>query len=200
MRCHQRARRAGSTQRALVGAGDRHQSDRLRGDGDLRDRRRARPADAARLDRHRARPYQEIDVGEGAIGRAAATGERLIRPEGGSLSEDGDAALTACIPLKVAGRVVGVLAVFSLLPHKGRPRRDRSRPRRARCARRQRAALHATLAAASDGMVERRREPETAAASALERPAGVSPLPPTGTLQQAACTPVTWSCLANHAA
>ena len=65
-------------------------------------------------------PYQEVNVGEGAIGRAAATGERLIRPEGGSLSEDGDASLTACIPLKVAGRVVGVLAVFRLLPHKGR--------------------------------------------------------------------------------
>jgi len=65
-------------------------------------------------------PYQEIDVGEGAIGRAAATGERLIRQEGGSLSEDGDAALTACIPLTVAGRVVGVLAVFRLLPHKVR--------------------------------------------------------------------------------
>ena len=64
--------------------------------------------------------YQEISMGEGAIGRAAATGERLIRQEGGSLTEDGDAALTACIPLKVAGRVVGVLAVFRLLPHKGR--------------------------------------------------------------------------------
>ena len=64
--------------------------------------------------------YQEIQIGEGAIGRAAATGERLIRQEGGSLTEDGDAALTACIPLKVAGRVVGVLAVFRLLPHKGR--------------------------------------------------------------------------------
>ena len=62
--------------------------------------------------------YQDIYVGEGAIGRAAATGERLIRSEGGSLSEEGDAALTACIPLKVAGRVVGVLAVFRLLPHK----------------------------------------------------------------------------------
>jgi GAF domain-containing protein len=62
--------------------------------------------------------YQDIDVGEGAIGRVAATGERLIRSEGGSLSEEGDAALTACIPLKVAGRVVGVLAVFRLLPHK----------------------------------------------------------------------------------
>ena len=66
------------------------------------------------------RTYQEVHLGEGAIGRAAATGERLIRQEGGSLTEDGDAALTACIPLKVAGRVVGVLAVFRLLPHKGR--------------------------------------------------------------------------------
>jgi GAF domain-containing protein len=65
-------------------------------------------------------PYQEVYIGEGAIGRAAATGERLIRQDGGSLTEDGDAALTACIPLKVAGRVVGVLAVFRLLPHKGR--------------------------------------------------------------------------------
>jgi GAF domain-containing protein len=64
--------------------------------------------------------YQEVRLGEGAIGRAAATGERLIRQEGGSLTEDGDAALTACIPLTVAGRVVGVLAVFRLLPHKGR--------------------------------------------------------------------------------
>jgi GAF domain-containing protein len=64
-------------------------------------------------------PYQEVTIGEGAIGRAAATGERLIRQEGGSLTEDGDAALTACIPLNVAGRVVGVLAVFRLLPHKG---------------------------------------------------------------------------------
>jgi GAF domain-containing protein len=64
-------------------------------------------------------PYQEIQVGEGAIGKAAATGARLIRPEGGSLTEDGDAALSACIPLKIAGRVVGVLAVFRLLPHKG---------------------------------------------------------------------------------
>ena len=64
------------------------------------------------------RAYQNISVGEGAIGRAAATGERLSRSEGGSLSEDGDASLTACIPLKVAGRVVGVQAVFRLLPHK----------------------------------------------------------------------------------
>jgi GAF domain-containing protein len=65
-------------------------------------------------------PYHDIHVGEGAIGTAAATGERLVRQEGGSLIEDGDAALTACIPLKIAGRVVGVLAVFRLLPHKGR--------------------------------------------------------------------------------
>ena len=63
--------------------------------------------------------YQEVAIGEGAIGRAAASGERLIRQEGGSLTEDGDASLTACIPLNVAGRVVGVLAVFRLLPHKG---------------------------------------------------------------------------------
>ena len=65
-------------------------------------------------------PYQEIYVGEGPIGRAASTGERLIRQDGGSLTEDGDAALTACIPLKIGARVIGVLAVFKLLPHKHR--------------------------------------------------------------------------------
>jgi len=63
--------------------------------------------------------YQEIDIGAGPIGRAA-TGERLVRTEGGSLTEDGDDALTACVPLKIGGRVIGVLAVFRLLPHKGR--------------------------------------------------------------------------------
>lgn len=65
-------------------------------------------------------PFQELYVGEGAIGRAVATGERLIRQEGGSRTEDGDASLTACIPLKIADRVIGVLAVFKLLPHKRR--------------------------------------------------------------------------------
>jgi hypothetical protein len=62
--------------------------------------------------------YREIRLGEGAIGRAAAGGERVIRQDGGSLTEDGDAALTACIPLKVGSHVCGVLAVFRLLPHK----------------------------------------------------------------------------------
>ena len=39
-------------ERPLVGAGDRHQSDWLGGNGDLRDRSRTGPADAARLDRY----------------------------------------------------------------------------------------------------------------------------------------------------
>lgn len=65
-------------------------------------------------------PYQEVSIGEGPIGRAASTGERLIRSDGGSSTEDGDAALTACIPLKIGGHVIGVLAVFRLLPHKRR--------------------------------------------------------------------------------
>jgi GAF domain-containing protein len=64
--------------------------------------------------------YQMIALGDGVIGRCALTGERLIREDGGSPTEAGDAALTACIPLTVAGRVMGVLAVFRLLPHKGR--------------------------------------------------------------------------------
>jgi transcriptional regulator with GAF, ATPase, and Fis domain len=64
--------------------------------------------------------YQNLRIGEGAIGAVAKTGEALIRLEGGSIDSTGDEALSACIPLKLGERVIGVLAVFRLLPQKGR--------------------------------------------------------------------------------
>ena len=64
--------------------------------------------------------YQNVRIGEGAIGAVAMTGEALIRLEGGSADGTGDETLSACIPLKLGERVIAVLAVFRLLPQKGR--------------------------------------------------------------------------------
>ena len=63
--------------------------------------------------------YQSVCLGEGLIGSSASTGEPVIRPEGGSVERAGDDAITACIPMKIGQRVLGVIAVFRLLPHKG---------------------------------------------------------------------------------
>jgi GAF domain-containing protein len=63
--------------------------------------------------------YQEVSLGDGLIGKAAITGEPVIRPEGGAAEAAGDEAITACIPMKIGQRVLGVIAVFRLLPHKG---------------------------------------------------------------------------------
>lgn len=63
--------------------------------------------------------YQEVYLGDGLIGSAAMSGTPLIRPEGGSGERQGDDAITACIPMRIGQRVLGVIAVFRLLPHKG---------------------------------------------------------------------------------
>ena len=63
--------------------------------------------------------YQQVALGEGLIGIAASTGEAVIRTEGGSVDRQGDDAITACMPMKLGQRVLGVIAVFRLLPHKG---------------------------------------------------------------------------------
>ena len=63
--------------------------------------------------------YRSTTLGEGLIGTSASTGEAVIRKEGGSLEREGDDAITACIPMKIGQRVLGVIAIFRLLPHKG---------------------------------------------------------------------------------
>jgi hypothetical protein len=62
--------------------------------------------------------HAAVAVGAGRIGRAAqAGGPDVGRPsETPERSAEGD--LTACIPLKLDGQVVGALAVFRLLPQK----------------------------------------------------------------------------------
>jgi K+-sensing histidine kinase KdpD len=60
-------------------------------------------------------PLCEIPVGNGTLGTVFTTGEAVVEP--GNDGRDGEP--IACIPLKVDGRVTGVIAIFSLLPHKG---------------------------------------------------------------------------------
>ncbi len=63
--------------------------------------------------------YRTIEVGSGPIGRAAATGETSLYGPGGSAEHPPEEPeLTACVPLKLSGRVFGVIAVFRLLPQK----------------------------------------------------------------------------------
>jgi hypothetical protein len=63
--------------------------------------------------------YRRVPLEAGTIGEVARTGERWVR---GESPEDGlgagEESLTACLPLRVEGRVGGVLALFRLLPQK----------------------------------------------------------------------------------
>lgn len=59
--------------------------------------------------------YKTIAMGEGVIGEAALTGDmRIITPEQSARFSH----ITACVPLKVEGKVTGMIAIFRLLPQK----------------------------------------------------------------------------------
>jgi len=61
--------------------------------------------------------HDHVTVGEGRIGRVAAVGQLDIGPALGS-ERPQERGLTACVPLKLDGRVTGALALFKLLPLK----------------------------------------------------------------------------------
>jgi len=64
-------------------------------------------------------PLRRIALGAGIIGRTAQTGE--VHVAGGERVEEpgpAEEGLTACIPLTLAGRVTGAIAIFRMLPHK----------------------------------------------------------------------------------
>lgn len=64
-------------------------------------------------------PYRKILLGTGAIGRAVLRGETYLRgQQGGNGGPPEEANLTACIPLKVDGKITGAIAVFQLLKQK----------------------------------------------------------------------------------
>lgn len=57
--------------------------------------------------------WERIPVGAGVIGRVAETGETFSAKPG-----DGSTGVTTCIPMRVDEEIVGVIAIFSLLPQK----------------------------------------------------------------------------------
>jgi hypothetical protein len=62
-------------------------------------------------------PLRQVRLGEGAIGRAAATGRLYVAGREGP-PRPGDEDLTAAIPLRAGDDVAGVIAIFRLLGHK----------------------------------------------------------------------------------
>lgn len=66
--------------------------------------------------------FRPVALGLGLIGRAAVSGQVSLRgcPENDPSGLVEEAAVTACVPLRVEGRVTGVLVLFRLLAHKAR--------------------------------------------------------------------------------
>jgi hypothetical protein len=62
--------------------------------------------------------HAAVPVGAGRIGRTAATGTADIGASIEAPSRPQEQDLTACVPLKLDGRVTGALALFRLLPQK----------------------------------------------------------------------------------
>jgi nitrate/nitrite-specific signal transduction histidine kinase len=66
-----------------------------------------------------ARPFQRIAPSQGVIGRVARDGRtHLTERDGLEGARPEEAQLTACVPLKLRGKVMAVLALFRLLPQK----------------------------------------------------------------------------------
>lgn len=67
----------------------------------------------------RSDALREIPVGRGIIGQCAASGETFVRgDDAGAEPEGAERTLTACVPLKVDGKITGAVAIFRLLGHK----------------------------------------------------------------------------------
>ncbi|HEU4387728.1 MAG TPA: GAF domain-containing protein, partial [Blastocatellia bacterium] len=65
------------------------------------------------------RQYEQVPLGSGVIGRVAMTGQMyLANGEGRTASGTNEPELTACIPLRVDGKVIGAIAIFRLLEQK----------------------------------------------------------------------------------
>jgi nitrate/nitrite-specific signal transduction histidine kinase len=62
--------------------------------------------------------YEQRPLGDGPLARAVRTGKTVVVSDE-TRSED-EPHLTACVPLKLRERVIGVIAVFQLLPQKPR--------------------------------------------------------------------------------
>lgn len=65
-----------------------------------------------------AAPLQRVLPGEGRIGRAVLTRQTYVAEQEDVPAAPREAGLTACVPLLLADRPYGVLAIFELLPQK----------------------------------------------------------------------------------
>jgi hypothetical protein len=66
-----------------------------------------------------ASPFQRVAPGQGLIGRVAREGRTHVTERDGlEGARAEEARLTACVPLKLRGKVMAVLALFRLLPQK----------------------------------------------------------------------------------
>ncbi len=64
-------------------------------------------------------PLENVAVGDGIIGRVARDGRTHLTERDGLVgARREEQQLTACVPLRLAGRPTGVLAIFRLLPQK----------------------------------------------------------------------------------
>jgi transcriptional regulator with GAF, ATPase, and Fis domain len=64
--------------------------------------------------------FRKIKVGDGVIGDVAKTGESYFQPDVEGFKPAHDLDPIVCIPLKIKDRIIGVLAVFSLLEQKSK--------------------------------------------------------------------------------
>jgi GAF domain-containing protein len=63
--------------------------------------------------------YRSVPIDSGKIGRAVTSGRAWLAGEGGGPAETPlESGMTACVPMRLDGRVTGVIAVFRLLPQK----------------------------------------------------------------------------------
>jgi GAF domain-containing protein len=63
--------------------------------------------------------FEHIPPSRGIIGQVVATKQKFVREETAPRTTPNEAKLTACVPLVVDDRVLGVVAIFGLLPQKG---------------------------------------------------------------------------------
>ena len=64
-----------------------------------------------------AKLLARVPIGAGIIGRVAATGTSFVSA-GDPAVPDAETGLTACIPMRLVDEVLGVVAIFRLLPQK----------------------------------------------------------------------------------
>lgn len=61
--------------------------------------------------------YRRVPAGRGILGQCVRTGDIFVAPQAATSADNTDV-LTACIPLRAAGEVIGAIAIFRLLSQK----------------------------------------------------------------------------------